>query len=210
MKARSARLQTCLLRRFALKGQGHRLRRADLFNFKAQRAQSRLKPHSPRHGGRAPKTRRIRHAHPRPVIHKPGAYGGHNLRRNASQWFCQQEVGLYQHTRTGAQGAKPPKKSIAKEPGTPEIPLTPVSPVSRSNGSRAEEYVLLSADKVRTAQGQEYVKLSLSLDGKHYTVWGRDSALAALEIGTILKTELKQNKGAYFLDSYEVTEEAVA
>ena len=115
-----------------------------------------------------------------------------------------------QNEATGAQGAKPPKKSIAKEPGTPEIPLTPVSPVSRSNGSRAEEYVLLSADKVRTAQGQEYVKLSLSLDGKHYTVWGRDHSLAALEVGTILKTELKQNKGAYFLDSYEVTEEAVA
>ena len=106
MKARSARLQTCLLRRLSLKGQGHRLRRADLFNFKAQRAQSRLKPHSPRHGGRAPKTRRIRHAHPRPVIHKPGAYGGHNLRRGAGKGLCQQKIGLYQHARTGAQGAK--------------------------------------------------------------------------------------------------------
>ena len=39
MKSRSARLQTCLLRRFPLKGQGYRLRRADLFNFKAQKAE---------------------------------------------------------------------------------------------------------------------------------------------------------------------------
>ena len=106
MKSRSARLQTCLLRRFPLKGQGYRLRRADLFNFKAQRAQSCFKPHSPGHRGRASKTRRIRHAHPRTVIHKPGAYCGHNLRRGASKGLCQQKIGFYQHARTGAQGAK--------------------------------------------------------------------------------------------------------
>ena len=45
---------------------------------------------------------------------------------------------------------------------------------------------------------------------KHHTVWSRDLKLANLEVGSILKTKIKQNKGTLFVDSYEVVEEAAA
>ena len=69
---------------------------------------------------------------------------------------------------------------------------------------------MLANDKVRAAGGQEYIKLVLSLDGKHHTVWARDLNLANLAVGSIIKTVIKQNKGSFFVDSYEVVEEAVA
>lgn len=107
------------------------------------------------------------------------------------------------------QGTKTSSKSTAKE--SAEVASSPVkvalTPVSEPP---EEEYVMLANDKVRAAGGQEYVKLVLSLDGKHHTVWSRDLNLANLEVGTVLKTKIKQNKGSFFVDAYEVVEEAVA
>ena len=104
------------------------------------------------------------------------------------------------------QGAKSPTKSTARgSAGAASPPVQVVSPEPAE-----EEYVLLANDKVRAAGGQEYVKLVLSLEGKHHTVWSRDLNLANLEVGSIIKTVIKQNKGAFYVDSYEVVEEAVA
>ena len=104
------------------------------------------------------------------------------------------------------QGTKASTKTAARgSTGSASHPVQVVSPEAA-----AEEYVMLANDKVRAAGGQEYIKLVLSLDGKHHTVWARDLNLANLTVGSIIKTVIKQNKGSFFVDSYEVVEEAVA
>ena len=119
-----------------------------------------------------------------------------------------------QQSPTGFAGTvsetKRPRKTAEKEadpqPAPSVITSVPVNP----SPVVAEEYILLSAEKVRAPKGAEYVKLSLSLDGRHYTVWGQDLSLASLKPGTLLKAELKQNKGIYYIESCEILAEAVA
>ena len=98
------------------------------------------------------------------------------------------------------------EKETTLKPVPPAVAAVPVSP----SPAVAEEYVLLSAEKVRAPKGQEYVKLVLSLDGRHYTVWGQEALLATLKPGTILKAALKQNKGIYYIDDYEIIAAEVA
>ena len=109
-----------------------------------------------------------------------------------------------------APEAKRPRKVAEKESSLQPTPSAVTAMPTNPSSMVAEEYILLSAEKVRAPKGAEYVKLLLSLDGRHYTVWGQEALLATLKPGTILKAALKQNKGIYYVDDYEIVAAEVA
>ena len=109
-----------------------------------------------------------------------------------------------------APEVKRPRKVAEKEPSLQPTPSAVTAMPTSPSPVVAEEYILLSAEKVRAPKGAEYVKLQLSLDGRHYTVWGQEALLATLKPGTILKAALKQNKGIYYVDDYEIVAAEVA
>lgn len=111
---------------------------------------------------------------------------------------------------SAAHEATRPRKAADKEPSLqPASSAVTAMPTSPSPVVAAE-YILLSAEKVRAPKGAEYVKLQLSLEGRRCTVWGQEALLATLQPGTVLKAALKQNKGIYYVDDYEIVAAEVA
>ena len=84
--------------------------------------------------------------------------------------------------------------------------LSPAPAVTPTSG----EFVLQASEIVRTSQGQEYVKVTLSSGDEVSSVWAKDLALAELPPGTVLLTELKKNKGTLYVESYQVRKGAAA
>ena len=129
--------------------------------------------------------------------------------RSLRNWLHPQPQSVVGSVGTVSETKRPRKvaeKEVAPQPAPPVVTAVPANP----SPIVAEEYIVLSAEKVRAPKGAEYVKLLLSLDGRHYTVWGQELSLVSLKPGTLLKAELKQNKGIYYIETCEIIAEAVA
>ena len=135
---------------------------------------------------------------------RTGLFDGRSLKLTS-------EVGhTLRHWLSPVPAVSAPPVEVAVPAGIAKITATPATSTTPTTSSAPGEYVLQATEIVRTSQGQEFAKVTLSCGSEVSSVWARDLTLTELLPGTVLLAELKKNKGSLYIESYQVRKEAAA
>lgn len=116
------------------------------------------------------------------------------------QWLNPDAIGEHANNANDASVAA---TSTPPVPVAVNVPRQSTTPKSTANAPD-NAYQVRSAEMIKTAQGREFVKLTLTQGENNIVVWSQELSMMNLVPGTIIVADLKQTRNSLVIEEYYI------